>query len=70
MAIGVDLMLDCFSFAWMSLCKSDAAHVLLLYRSFLLSGLLPAEKQRTTGSRLPHPIELLNFALSTSLFSP
>jgi hypothetical protein len=54
----------------MSLCKSDAAHVLLLYRSFLLSGLLPAEKQRTTGSRLPHPIELLNFALSTSLFSP
>jgi hypothetical protein len=70
MAIGVDLVLDCFSFARMLLCKSDAAHVLLLYRSFLLSGLLPAEKQQTTDSRLPYPIELLSFAPSTSLLTP
>jgi hypothetical protein len=70
MAIGVDLVLDCFSFARMLLCKSDAAHVLPPHRAFLLSGLLPAEKQQTTGSRLPHPVELLNFAPSTSLFTP
>jgi hypothetical protein len=70
MAIGVDLMLDCFSFARMSPCKSNATHVLLPYRSFLLSGLLPAEKQQATDSRLPHPIELLNFALSPHLSTP